>query len=325
MHDQFITLAGRLNKQRQPYATAIIVNRRIPSSGKPGDKAIITHDGQIHGWIGGGCTRGIILKESLLSIRENKPRMVKITPEDVGKDDPNTKLYRMTCQSGGEVDVYIEPVLPKPHIVIFGKSHIAMALSRISVAMDYHVSVIHSGDADGMFDGVQEDMQLSDFSEEILDETSHIVICTQGFGDQEALAAALKTKVPYIAFVSSRKKAQSIFTELRMKGISIDELKKVKTPAGIDLNAKRPEEVAISILAEIIRELRKAESDASGGDDKANVEFNSDAYYLNPVCQIPIEKKTAKHILEYRGEAVYFCCDGCKVKFEADPEKYIPN
>lgn len=323
MHDHFIKLAGELNKKRKPYATAIIVNRKIPSSGKPGDKAIITTNGEIHGWIGGGCTRGIVLKESLLSIQENKPRMVRISPEEIELDDMNTKLYQMTCQSGGAVDVYIEPVLPRPHLVVFGQSHIAAALTRIASVMQYRVTAIDNADFDEQLVAGVETLKLNEFSEEILDETSHLVVCTQGVGDLAALQSAIDTNAPYIAFVSSRKKAQSLFTELRTLGISIDRLKQIKTPAGLDIHAKLPEEVAISILAQIIQEIRGAKHQVQTVIEET--ELNLSDYYINPVCQIPVQKSQAKHILNYQDEQIYFCCDGCKIQFEAEPEKYMKS
>ncbi|MDV7391272.1 XdhC family protein, partial [Arthrospira platensis SPKY1] len=151
MRDSFLEKALELNHKAEPYATAVIVRRKIPSSGKPGDKAIITANGTIHGWIGGGCTRGIVLKEALASLKDHKPRVVNISPEPLGSSFEDTKNYTMTCQSGGEVEVYIEPVIPKPQLLIFGKSHIAMALARIAKAMEYRVDVVMSTFEDGVF------------------------------------------------------------------------------------------------------------------------------------------------------------------------------
>ncbi|MEO0340309.1 MAG: XdhC family protein, partial [Bacteroidota bacterium] len=142
MHNAFLYKAQELKDANEAYATAHIVRRKIPSSGKPGDKAIITKDGSIHGWIGGGCTRGIVLKEALEAIQENKPRLVSISPSLEKGGFEGTKTYRMTCQSGGEVDVYIEPILPSPQLMVFGSSHIAMALAKIAKAMDYQVDVV---------------------------------------------------------------------------------------------------------------------------------------------------------------------------------------
>ncbi len=321
MHNSFIEKARILNQGHEAYATAIIVRRTIPSSGKPGDKAIITRDGKITGWIGGGCTRGIVLKEALLSLQEGKPRYVSISPDPQKPFNSNTKIYRMTCQSGGTVDVYIEPVLPKPQIVVFGHSHIAMALARIAKAADYQVSAISYDPDKTLFPTADHLLELDELTDEHILENSYLIVCTQGDRDVEVLHQAISLNSAYLSFVASRKKANAIFHELRTKGVSFEELKKIKTPAGLDIGAKLPEEVAISILAEIIKNFRSQVDTELPPED--SLVINSDEYYINPVCQIPVQKNSAKHILEYQGEKVYFCCDGCKVSFEKSPEKYM--
>jgi len=322
MHDAFINKAKSLNESKEPYATAFIVSRKIPSSGKPGDRAIITQDGYIHGWIGGGCTRGIVLKEALLSLKEGKPRLVKISPDAPNDLTSNTKTYTMTCQSGGEVEVYIEPVLPMPHLLIFGNSHIAMALAKMAHAMDYQVSAINSNPDKTLFPTANHLIDLKDFKEKEVKENAYPVVCTQGDGDAEALHKALQIGSPYLSFVASRKKANAIFRELKNKGIDFDQLKKIKTPAGLDINAKTPEEVAISILAQVIQDFRTVTPETII-EKAAPLEIKNEDFYMNPVCNIPVQKNTAKHVLDYKGEKVYFCCDGCKVSFEKEPEKYI--
>lgn len=322
MLNEYLKKALQLNSGKEPYATATIVRRKIPSSGKPGDKAIITSDGKIHGWIGGGCTRGIVLKESLLAIQEAKPRFIQISPNVADEYSSFSKVYNMTCQSGGEVDIYIEPVLPRPHIYIFGVSHIAMALSKIALAMNYSVSCVGEHSDKTIFEGVQSFLSHEEYTKHNTKQNNYVVVCTQGEGDAEALYSALVNDPKYISFVASRKKANSIFREVREKGITFDQLKEVKTPAGLDIKAKLPEEVAISILAEIINHLRDLKDSS---ESTQQIVIDNEDFYLNPVCKIPIQKSTAKHVLEYKNEKIYFCCDGCKVSFEKTPEMYIES
>lgn len=323
MHNAYLAKAQELKDTNQPYATAHIVRRKIPSSGKPGDKAIITADGTIHGWIGGGCTRGIVLKEALEAIQENKPRMVAISPDqETSNNIENTKIYRMTCQSGGEVEVFIDPVLPSPKLVIFGTSHIAMALSKIAKAMDYQVDVVMIEPDEQIFPSADSIRALEEIKKESISPQSYVVVCTQGERDLESLRAAIQSNTRYLAFVSSMRKANSIFSDLRNYGVTFDQLSKIKTPAGLNINAKKPEEVAISILAEIIKDYRseKVEEQHPVSDVK---DVLSEEYYINPVCNIPVQKSTAKYVLDYEGEKVYFCCDGCKVSFEKNPKQYM--
>ncbi len=313
MLDSYLRKAAELNENKTPYATAVIVRRKIPSSGKPGDKAIITVDGHIHGWIGGGCTQGIVLKEALLSIQEGKPRHISITPSGSRNEEIYTKSYAMTCQSGGEVDVFIEPVLPKPTIHFFGISHIALALSKVARAANYPVVCVGDQADKSIFTEVDHFMSNEDFAQ-LTD--AYAVVCTQGLNDEVSLLTAVRTNPAYLSFVSSRKKANAIFSYLRKEGVTFDQLKKIKTPAGIDIGAKLPEEVAISILAQIIQHSRQEK-------EQKPIQINNEDYYTNPVCNIPIQKSAAKHIVEHNGEKVYFCCDGCHTSFKQSPESYI--
>lgn len=321
MFNEFLNKSNQLYQGSEPFAIAFVVNRQVPSSGKPGDKAVIEKNGQITGWIGGGCTRGIVLKEALSSIADGKPRLVRISPDGETLESSNVVSYNMTCHSGGAVEIYIEPVLPKPHLLIMGKSHVAMALNKIGKAMDYRVSVVSKGADQIVFPGADFIFEGDLTDEHILPNTC-IVVCTQGENDERALEQAVRSGVPYVAFVSSRKKANAIFRLLKQRGVSFDELKRIKTPAGLDINAKLPEEVAISILAEIIQVMRGEERQMASDKTANNAAPKLEGVFINPVCGIPVEKSTAKHVIRYEEEDYYFCCDGCKVKFEATPEQY---
>jgi len=281
MLNAFIEKATALNAANQVYAIALVVRRRIPSSGKPGDKAIITSDGQVHGWIGGGCTKGIVIKEALLALQEEKPRLISISPDE--------------------------------HPDFF----IAMALAKIARTMDYYVTAVMHQPDDSNFPTVNRLENMHNFGKSDMHKNSYAVVCTQGEGDTEALEKAISLKTPYLSFVSSRKKASKIFHELLEKGIPHSSFKHLQTPAGLDIGAKLPEEVAISILAQIIQTFRNAEKSTE------DISINNEAYYMNPVCNLPIHKSSAKYVIEHNEKSVYFCCDGCKNKFELEPETYL--
>jgi xanthine dehydrogenase accessory factor len=317
MLSKFLNTAQSLAKERVPYAMAFVINREIPSSGKPGDKAIIHKDGTISGWIGGGCTRGIVLKEAALSIKDGKPRLVRISPDMSEEQRPGVIHYPMSCHSGGTVELYIEPIMPKPKIVIMGKSHVAMALNRLALAMQYDVTAISRNSDQHIFP--EADVHES-YEDDLIVKGDYVVVCTQGENDENALLQAAHSGAEYLAFVASRKKANAVFQYLRESGVSMDRLREIRTPAGLDINAKTPEEVAVSILAQIVEEYRK-ESDEDAPEEVPTAE--NENIYINPVCGVPVEKATAKHVLEYEGEKVYFCCDGCKVSFEKEPSKYM--
>lgn len=305
----------------EPSAIAIIVRREGQTSGKPGDKALITSKGEVKGWIGGGCTRGIVIKESLASIQEGTPRLVKIQPTEDTPKQNGVSNYKMTCMSGGSVEVYIEPIMPVSQIKIFGRSHIAKALCQVGKAAGFAITVVSDHAEEDMFPQADKIVSLNKFDNKLSSGNDFVIVCTQGENDGNSLLAAVKMNTNYIAFVASRKKANSVFLGLKKEGISLEKLSHIKTPAGLDINAKTPEEVAISILGEIIQIKRSGESNSSS-IPSLELEENDDLY-INPVCKIPVSKSGAKHVLEHKGEKVYFCCDGCKESFEKEPELYI--
>ena len=222
----------------EPAALAMVVRRDAPSSGKPGDKAIVTTDGEVKGWVGGGCTKGIVIKEALEAIREQAPRLVRIQPEDQAMDKPGVKNYRMTCMSGGSVEVYIEPIAQISQVQIFGRSHIAMALSQIATAAGFRVNVVSDLAEEEMFPSAMTVSKLSDYREGQVSSSDFVVVCTQGEDDEKSVLKAIEANPRYLGFVSSRKKANSIFLSLKRQGIEHKELARIKTPAGLDINAK---------------------------------------------------------------------------------------
>jgi xanthine dehydrogenase accessory factor len=323
MLEEFEQKLAEYKTKNLAYATAVVVHRQAPSSGKAGDKAVINSLGQVFGWVGGGCTKGIIVKEATEAIFDGSPRLVKISPESKSKTSNGVKEYKMTCHSGGTVEVFIEPVLPKTHLVVLGNSAIARALVKLGKAMNYRVSIVATGIKADNFQEADEVINKFDLSSIKYNKQTFIVVATQGEQDELALLEATKKDRNYLAFVASKKKRTSVYEYLKLEGISESILDKIKSPAGLDINAKSPEEVALSILGEIVQTYRQSNSETGKNNPIQSKEAISDEYYINPVCNIPIEKSTAKHIIDFKNEKVYFCCDGCKVKFEAEREKYL--
>ncbi len=316
---EFIKGLNEIQTYDGTAAVATVVRREAPTSGKPGDKALILPNGEVKGWIGGGCTKGIVIKEALESIKEQTSRLVRIQTDIDAPELPGVKNYKMTCMSGGTVEVFIEPINPTMEIQIFGRSHIARALSEIGHAAGYAITVISDLADEETFPSADKIFSLEEYkSSDVTAKFS--VVCTQGEDDANHLLSAINSGSEYISFVSSKRKANSILMGLKREGVTHDVLASIKTPAGIDIQAKTPEEVAISILAQIIQHFRAGVETREKSD--LDLEITEDLY-INPVCKIPVQKSTAKHVLDYQGEKVYFCCDGCKESFEADPEKYM--
>lgn len=322
MWERFLNKTAELLAAGERFAVATVVSCEPPTSGKPGDKAIILADGTIWGWIGGGCAQPVVLTEAKKALADGQPRLVRISPaagrSQGDRSQENVVDYPMTCHSGGAMDIYIEPAFPRLHLLILGRSPVAKALAALGQTINYAVSVVAlEADAEG-FPGakltVQKDFNLE--SVKVTPETC-VVVSTQGEGDEEALEQAVNSSATYIGFVASKTKAQKVFEFLRQKGVATKKLDQVRAPAGLDLGARSPEEIAISILAEIVQ-FKCARSRA----ERPVLEVvQMDA--KDPICGMTVERTKARYKSDYQGAVFYFCCAGCKETFDKQPEKYL--
>ncbi len=316
MFDQFLSKADELLARGEPFAVALVVRYQAPISGKPGNKAIVFADGTIWGWIGGGCAQPVVAKEALKALADGQPRLVRISPAASPED--GIVDYTMTCHSGGTLDIYIEPVLPKPHVLILGRSPVAQTLAKLAKTIGYAVSVAAPGAEGEAFPDVDLLQTNLDLSQTKITPQTHIVVSTQGDCDEEALEAALESDAAYVAFVASKVKAAKTLDYLKQRGIAAERLARVRAPAGLDIHASSPQEIAVSILAEIIQ------------TRQANVARKSPQASLpvlrqearDPICGMMVDTTSARHKSEFHGDAYYFCCAGCKQTFDIQPDKY---
>lgn len=313
MFSDYLNRAQELIQKQEPFVVALVVDYEAPISGKPGYRAIVTQDGKIWGWIAGGCSQSIIIEESLEVLKSGQPRLIKITPD---MEDENPQNRKMTCHSGGTLKVYLEPVIPKPHMIIMGNSATAAALCRLSKAMDYQVTALGPQSRVNM-EEADAHLDTFDVDKLTITENTFVVVATQGEGDELALEAALKLQAPYCAFVASKKKAQSVFDQLKQLDFSQEQINSVKAPAGLDIKATRPEEIALSILAEVVMAIRQRDLKRSKQFD--HVQDTA----LDPICGMSVKIAGAKHSFHYKDQKFYFCGAGCKMAFESDPEKYL--
>lgn len=239
--------AQELRAKDEPFAFATIVRTAGATAAKPGAKALLSADGTIlHGWLGGGCTRGAVKRAAMQALRDGTPQLVSVAPEDLlaemgvaaGDEVDGLKFARNGCPSRGTVDIFIEPCLPTPELVVMGASPVAQALSAL--APQFHWSVAATPQAD------RPHLQRA------------IVIATQGQGDLDALKAALASEAIFVAFVGSRRKFATLADKLKADGVAASRIEAVKAPAGLDLGAVTPEEIALSILAELVQIRRAA-------------------------------------------------------------------
>ena len=316
MFDDFFKQAEALRSEQKPFVVALVVRCDRPVSGKPGDKAIIQADGRTWGWIGGGCVQPLVHREALKALKDGTPRLVCITPSRQLDSEQGTVYYTMTCQGGGALEIYIEPVLPRPLILIVGRSLVAQTLAKLGKTIGYRIAVVASGAEPDKFpdaDLLHNELNLGGVP--ISNET-YVVVSTQGEHDEEALQQALSLNVPYISFVASHAKAAKVLAFLADKGISTEALLRIKAPAGLDLGHLSPTEVAVSVLAEIIQ-LRKRELTAfKNKTEPAAASEQQPQELVDPVCGMIVDPGSAEYTSEYEGTTFYFCCAGCKQTFD---------
>ncbi|HVX75071.1 MAG TPA: XdhC family protein [Bradyrhizobium sp.] len=266
-HVEVMDLVAEMQAAEQAFALATVVRTVSVTAAKAGAKAIIRPDGTIvAGWIGGGCARGAVLKAAREALADGEPRMVSVQPEDMlaelgvkaGDNRDGIRFASNMCPSQGTMDIFVEPVLPHPSLVIFGASPVAMSLASQARQLGYHVTLAAPAadlsvepDTDALVDGF--------VLGELHQAKRFIVISTQGKGDEAALRAALSVDACYHAFVGSRRKMAALREKLTAAGLAPELIGRVKAPAGLDLGAITPEEIAMSILAEITIERRRGQ------------------------------------------------------------------
>jgi xanthine dehydrogenase accessory factor len=244
----------------EPFALATVVRTVAATAAKAGAKAVILPDGTIsEGWIGGGCARAAVLKAARDALADGRPRLVSVQPPDAldqqglkaGDEQAGVRFATNMCPSQGTMDVFIEPVLPRPQVVICGSSPVAVAVAGLARRTGFAVTVCAPAAEQQTFG--EADRRIEGFALPV-DEAGarYVVVSTQGRGDEAALLAALAVDVDYVAFVGSRRKADTLKAILAQRGVAAERLAKLKAPAGLDLGAITPDEIAISIVAEIV-------------------------------------------------------------------------
>ena len=269
VHVEVMDLAAQMKAAEQPFVLATVVRTVSVTAAKAGAKAIIRPDGTIvAGWIGGGCAKGAVLKAARDALADGEPRMVSVQPENLlaelgvkpGEAKDGVRFAANMCPSKGTMDIFVEPMLPHPSLVILGASPVALSLATQARQLGYHVTL--AAPAADLLETPGVDMLVDSFRLGELHEAKRfIVVSTQGKGDEAALRAALATQASYLAFVGSRRKMASLRAKLIAEGLEGCAIDRIKAPAGLDLGAITPEEIAMSILAEITMERRRGQRD----------------------------------------------------------------
>lgn len=314
--------ARELSQRGETFALATVVWRRGPSSGKQGCRAVITAAGQVTGWIGGACAEPIVVREARHALTEGVPRLIFLgNPGELeaAAAREGMMLVPMSCQSEGALEIYIEPVTPKPHLVVVGRSPMVEALVQMAQAIGWRPVLV---DADGgtSADHPSAERVVSglDFKEAGVDERSLVVVATQGHHDEDAVEHALAAGPAYVGLVGSRQRAASVLGYLADRGVLREALDRVRVPAGLDLGRVSHREIAVGILAELVK--LRAAGDLPAGEPAKMPEIEE---RIDPVCGMTVEVASAHHTFDYEGTTYYFCCPGCRRAFEKSPSEFL--
>jgi xanthine dehydrogenase accessory factor len=314
MAPDLLSLAQRLTLEGEPFALAIVVRCEPPTSAKPGAKALIHKDGAVTGWIGGSCAEPVVVREALEALADGEPRFIALVGE--GGTAPERRggvqAYTMSCHSGGTLEIYVEPVLPKRHLVIVGRGPVVDALARLGDAMGFALTLVSS------------DLRPPEITAADITPRSFVVVATHGASDEDAIEQALRGRAAYVSLVASRRRAAAIAEVLRSRGVPAHEVARINAPAGLDIGAAAPEEIAVSILAEIVQVARRrvTEAPVAPATPEAVAASRGAQPTLDPVCGMVVDPAAARHQSAVAGRFYYFCCAHCKRVFDQDPSRY---
>lgn len=293
--------AGELAGGESPFVLVTVVRTEPATSAGMGDRAMVHPDGTMEGWVGGGCIGPTARREALAALAEGEPRLVRITP-DTAATQAGVRISPMTCASEGTADLYVEPFLPRPTLVIAGDSPVTSTLSTIAPPLGFRLVRLEAGSPLG--------------AEEIpFPRDTWMVVASFGEFDEEAVEAGVRLGLPYVGLVASARRAERVLADLRDRGLDDGALSVVRSPAGLPVGVDGQEGISLSVVSEIFRlraELRP--TFFSGSPDPAGET-------VDPVCGMTVA--SGRHAATHEGNDYFFCCAGCKRAFEKDPEGYV--
>ena len=349
MRTHFFDRIASLERENAVFAIATVVARRAPVSSHLGDRALVFADGRMEGFVGGSCSRDIVRRQALGAIARRQPVLLQIRNASTGADEtagprggesgpdaqesePSAALTErviipMSCASEGAVDVYIEPRVPLRRLVVVGMTPVAEALATVASVLDY--AVVRVVVDDELRDvGRRPDVKLLRLAElgdfvAALDAGERralvAIVASQGHYDELALEILHACDIAFLGLVASRRRAATVLGVLAQQGVGADRLAMIRNPVGLDLGARTPGDVAVSILAEIIANAPAV--DAS--DVRAPAALLTPAVAVDPVCRMDVETAGALYALEHAGRTFFFCCAGCRASFSAEPARYL--
>ncbi len=299
--------AVELVEAGESFTMATVVWRQAPSSGQHGSRAIVTAQGELFGWIGGACAEPVLLREARRVLEEGNASLVWLgQPEDLEKMHvpEGVMTIPISCQSDGALQIFIEPVMAAPHVVIVGRSPMAVTLLDLVRDLGWRGDLIDA----------------AEFGPAQVSASSAVIVATQGHGDEDVLALALESEAAFIGLVASAKRGRVVREFLAEHGGDLDKLARVQVPIGIDLGHTGHREIAVSILADLVRRRASGELKPS---NVAGLDIVEPTTAIDLVCGMTVDAVAKNRPFEYGNVTYYFCAPGCRKAFEKDPDSFI--
>ncbi len=293
--------AVKLRQRGEEFVLATVVWRKGPSSGQQGSRAIVTASGQTIGWIGGACAEPVLIREALRALERREPRLLVLGVSDQFGDLPQgLTAIAISCQSNGALQIFIEPVVPVPELVVVGRSPMAQTLCQLASDLGWRTELI---------DG-------PDFSSDAVSSRSLVVVATQGHGDEDVIESALSSTPAYLGVIGSARRGEALLGYLADRGVPQEQLGSIRVPAGLDLGRISHREVAVAVLAELVKlrpTLKPVPTRAYPVASTVEV--------VDPVCGMTVNADSSSHPFEVDGETYHFCCLGCRSSYENEVAK----
>ena len=310
---ELLARAARLAERGEPFVLATVVRRTPPSSARPGNKALVEGDGALHGWLGGSCIEPVVRREAADALESGDPRLLVFAPDPDRIERPGVRAHPMTCHSGGTVEVYLEPELPAPLLCLFGDSPVSRALAEMAGPLGWRVRAV----------GGVDELEALDVDGPQGAPRRYAVVATMGEWDEAAVERALAEGFGYVGMVGSPRRAAEV---RRTLGLAPDDDRLV-SPAGLDVGARAPAEIAVTILAEILQRRSRPDAPEPAAGDAAHTEgtrpSGAAGVATDPVCGMEVAVDEAAATARHEEVTYHFCADGCRRRFEEEPTAWL--
>jgi xanthine dehydrogenase accessory factor len=320
MTEEILRHAADLADRGVAYALATVVAVDRPVSARSGDRAVVTIDGRLEGWIGGACSEPLVIRESIAALRDGRPRLLRIRPPGSPREParPDVVTEVTTCASEGGLDVFVEPHRPHPRLLVAGSSPAARMVARIAGLVGYRVTAVLDEPTEKVPDAIDV-IDVAGLAHSELAPADAVVVATMNRYDGPAVEAALRTGAGYIGVVASRARGEALLRLLSGRGVSDGELRSIRLPAGIDLGPSSQEEIALAVMTEVVSERHKVSVDTATerpcGDEVLEA--------VDPVCGMTVPVVAAAITATVDGTLFYFCGPGCRDAFLAAPQSFV--